>query len=67
MAVMSKALVLKWNVRPQGIGNPCVTKRDGLILGFLHINKKSVVSLVAVFTCELSFSNFSLIHFLIPV
>lgn len=52
---------------PQGIGNPRVTKRDGLILGFLRINKKSVVSLVAVFACELSFSNFSLIHFLIPV
>lgn len=64
---MSKALDLKWNVRPQGIGNPCVTKRDGLILGFLRINKKSVVSLVAIFACELSFSNFSLIHFLIPV
>lgn len=52
---------------PQGTGNPRVTKRDGLILGFLHINRKFIVSLVAVFTCELSFSNFSLIHFLILV
>lgn len=46
----------------QGIGNPRVTKRDALILGFLHIDRKSVVSLVAVF-----FSNFSLIHFLFLV
>lgn len=52
---------------PQGIGNPHVRKRDGLILGFLHINRKSVVSLVAVFACELSFGSFSLPHFLMPV
>lgn len=34
MAVMSKALDLKWNVRPQGTGNPRVTKRDGLYSRF---------------------------------
>lgn len=46
---------------------PVSLKEMVFILGFLRINKKSVVSLVAVFACELSFSNFSLIHFLIPV